>query len=272
MTHIWRRLKEYLLRYPLQLQYPTNIPVINQHNKGRIYSECYRLALTPYFPQYQPNFSLITRPSLIPNSNNGVFVQGSVKRGTILSLYPGLYYPALPLCAIHNAIGESSLSLINIDYLSSNNEYIINLNHSGGYLDGKDIDKTVPTKNPYAIAHMVNHPSSKYYPNVISLDFLWKDVYEMCYHGNKNEFHSFNEFSKHVPNCFANGPWYVDSTTNEIIMINDGTVPCHLAGLAYMALEDIHDGSELYFDYKYPASCRPDWYETPKYSPPIPFD
>jgi hypothetical protein len=241
-------------------------PVLHDKNKARIFRECLQLSLSsPSLHQIKPSFSLHVQTSSIPGSNQGVFISGSVAKGTIVALYPGFYYPPLPVCAIGSVDGEISLPVTDLKHRleDGTNEYIIHLNNSGGYLDGSPhLTLTVPPidhvpHNPYAVAHMVNHPSPSNHPNVISLDFLWRDVYAHCLSSQLTRgsdplpIPSFEEYSKIVPNRFGSGPWYVDSSTGEVIMINDGSIPCHLAGLAYMALEDLQDGDELFFDYRY---------------------
>lgn len=215
------------------------------------------------------SFSLSVQTSSIPGSNNGVVLSGYAKKGTILALYPGLYYPPLPLCAVGNADGNYCYSATDMRQMWQTNAYLIHLNQLGGYLDGKDFDKQ---SNPFAVAQMVNHPSPSFHPNVISLDFRWEDVYNLCSErlGNKNLFQSYSQYLQLLPNRFGSGPWYVDSSTDEVVMIGDERgPPCHLAGLAYMALEDIQDGVELFFDYRYPAHARPSWYHVPKYTPSL---
>jgi hypothetical protein len=261
-----------------QFSLKNNPPILHDKNRARIFSECFQLSLCASEAQkINPSFSLRIQTSSIPGSNQGVFLSGSVKKGTIVALYPGLYYPPLPVCAIGSIDGEISLPVTDLKQRieDGTSEYIIHLNNSGGYLDGNPLlafdvsDTNTPPPNPYAVAHMVNHPSPSFHPNVISLDFLWRDLYTHCAPQLSS---SFEEYSKIVPNRFGSGPWYVDSSTGEVMMINDGTIPCHLAGLAYMALEDIDDSQELFFDYRYPTNARPEWYQVPKFIPPVPID
>jgi hypothetical protein len=257
---------------------PPKIPLspITEKNKTRIFKECFDLSLAP-IRRTDLSFSLSVRTSSIPGSNKGVFLSGCAKKGTILALYPGIYYPPLPICAVGSADGSFSNSVSDVRHMGQTNEYIIHLNQSGGYLDGKDIEKH--TTNPFAVAQMVNHPSPSFHPNVISFDFHWEDVYNLCSSSGrldqKNLIQSYSEYLNILPNRFGSGPWYVDSSTDEVILINDGSgggeagPPCHLAGLAYMALEDIQDGVELFFDYKYPSHARPSWYHVPNFTPKL---
>jgi hypothetical protein len=249
---------------------PPKIPLspLTEKNKTRVFKECFDMSLSP-FTKTELSFSLSVQTSSIPGSNYGVVLSGFAKKGTILALYPGIYYPPLPICAVGSADGNFSNSVSDVRHMWQTNEYIIHLNLSGGYLDGKDIKNQI---NPFAVAQMVNHPSPSFHPNVISLDFHWEDVYNLCSGqlANKNIFQSYSQYVSLLPNQFGNGPWYVDSSTDEVIMINDGAgPPCHLAGLAYMALEDIQDGVELFFDYRYPVNARPSWYHVPKYTPSL---
>lgn len=59
-------------------------------------------------------------------------------------------------------------------------------------------------------------------------------------------------------NSIGTGPWYYDSWTGKTVMLTPRCAPC--AGLATVALRDIHAGEEVYLDYKFHEKDQPDWY------------
>lgn len=59
-------------------------------------------------------------------------------------------------------------------------------------------------------------------------------------------------------NSIGEGTWYYDPWVASTVMLSNRCAPC--AGLAAVAVRDIHEGEELYLDYKYHKKDQPAWY------------
>ena len=275
-----------------------NHPILNNN----FYKQCFNLSITHLttaqsslisssFQSLKLPFQLKIQTSSIPNSNNGVFLDGYATKGSVIGLYSGIYYPPLPIHTVCSIDGDIIHSATPIRQMWEDNVYNIHLNENGGYMNGFEAEKTIfhgingRPMNPYAVGQYINHPSPSNHPNVISIDFLWKDVYNICYSNNENNENkenngnnddnlfnstsstsevsfSFDDYCKIIPNILGTGPWYLNSN-GETVMIEDEITNHSLAGLAFITLEDITNGSELFFDYKLHPSHRPHWYHVP---------
>lgn len=194
----------------------------------------------------------------------GVFVRGVIKKGEVVALYPGIYYPPLPLYALGVTDGSCGESANLVRHMWEDNVYCINLPDIGGYIDG-DLDNKksmIESPSPYAVGHKINHPDKFNIPNVSTFEFLWRDAFD-CGKGCGGM--SFDTFLSFSPNKMGVGPWFVDPTTHEVITIENAPTKPPLPGLALIALENIEDGKELFLDYQLGPKNRPVWYYEPTY-------
>lgn len=194
-------------------------------------------------------------------------MSGNVTKGTVVALYPGVYYPPVPVYAIGAPDGSYCQTASLVRHMWDDNVYCINLIDVGGYVDGHivgDKHKSLSSSlSGFSVGQMINHPSKAHSPNVTTFEFLWSDVYEAAEVKTADNL-SLAEFLALVPNRMGEGPWFVDPSTNEVVKIGEGSVQPKLAGLAMVALDDIADGSELFFNYKLGPKDRPDWYHDPE--------
>ena len=110
------------------------------------------------------DFGVQRRQSAIEGGGFGVFMQGRAGPGVAVVLYPGRYTPAPPSWAV-TIDGR-------VDY-DDKKSYIINARHTGGFLDGFEVEEELHKGNPYAIGQFVNHPRAGGLPNVVPVDFSY---------------------------------------------------------------------------------------------------
>lgn len=139
----------------------------------------------------------------------------------------------------------------------NDNAYILNLQGTGGYIDGCALNSqyckaSKLDENPSACGQLVNHDGSQ--NNVEVLDFSWDDI-----HLDQNE-----EPLYVLPNeTRADGsPWYYDRINDEVVtFVQDDMAKSH--GAAIVLMQPLDEGEELLLDYKlvtpYPKWAE-DWY------------
>mmetsp|Transcript_17913 Transcript_17913/g.49675 ORF Transcript_17913/g.49675 Transcript_17913/m.49675 type:complete len:331 (-) Transcript_17913:73-1065(-) len=139
------------------------------------------------------------KPSTKMSAGKGVFIrrandpnigdissadENTVKAGTALCLYPGIYTPGLP-----NFVGVASGIDPSILYFANQrdacgmpmdaNAYILNTSHLGGYIDASkgslnQVQSGDWGTNPAACGHLVNHSALDFNVSVVS--FRWNSV------------------------------------------------------------------------------------------------
>ena len=224
------------------------------------------------------SFELKVQPSTIPDSGNGVFIDGRAQTGDVLALYPGVYKPPPPLWTINHIDGSPSSAVRihewaqltgvhpAIDRGHTDSAYVIHCNRNGGYLDAVNGSYEFPL----VVGHIINHPNDAKQVNVEAVDFLWRDVIESCskdgttqapaQEQKDNIDSSLHNFIRSV-NMIGEGFWYIDPDTQEVVTLSDNCAPC--AGMAIVAKRPIKSGEELYMDYRYDPKSKslPPWYK-----------
>jgi hypothetical protein len=191
----------------------------------------------------------IDKSSIPGDSGNGLFAKSFIPKGTLISFYPGAYYPPLPLWTVGLPDGLIATDLRPTGRGRFEDAYRI-YHSNGGYFDGLK-----GVSSPIALAHLINHPPRIFSPNVVSIDFLWKSL---C----KSTGLSLNHPTIHTLNQLAVGTdWFLDPITEEIVKIKESpNYP--LAGIVFVSSKDIQPGQELFYDYRYDVKVyKPDWYE-----------
>eukprot|EP01032_Pedospumella_encystans_P013561 gene13561-15605_t len=230
-------------------------------------------------------FKLSVGQSKLPNAGYGIIVSdGRVKKGDVVCLYSGKYFPPPPVWSLANVDGEPLLKPFHISKalpsISSPEQeelaaaYRIHCNSEGGYIDGIEYtpyadkaerDSEVSRINmPYSSAQLINHPARGIQPNVYFHDFNWNRylAYTKEIDTNFNVVEERKKIEK--INKLGEGPWYYDPTSGEIVPLSENCTSC--MGLATIATRDIEPGEEIYLDYKYHKDDQPAWYTPVKYS------
>jgi len=188
------------------------------------------------------SFRLIVKPSIIPESGNGLHLEGEVPPGTVVALYKGTVF------------SSEDMMLVNTLYpqLFTQNDYIISRS-DGILLDGKDsdpskrifelcMDKEISAKNnprkerisnDFATAQYINHSKTA---NVIPIDYNFPSDFPSC-------------LCKYIPNV----QFLSHSLDNNVL----------IRGMVMLSLRQINN-EELLLDYRYnPKNLKiPNWYKS----------
>jgi hypothetical protein len=187
------------------------------------------------------------RSSTIPNSGNGLFAKAAIPKGSVVTLYPGIYYPPLPTWLVSLPDGNIAVDLRpQNDQPDFSSVYKINC-VKGGFIEAKDY-----ISSNIALAHLINHPPKGKRPNVITYEFFWEDFAKEMKFPNQNLLDRIS--------CIREGvPWYVDPNSEEIVTM---TKHCSsTVGMAFVASADIAKDEEIFFDYKFQdVDDLPLWY------------
>ena len=222
-------------------------------------------------------FVLRVAPSTVPSAavgdaagggpGRGVFVHGSVRAGAVVGFSPGTIYTGLDLAQllkIYVARGQRkdpAAKLHDADLYEAlvlqNEHFFAEQRLDGVVLDAHPARNPFPGclhGNPYALSHMVNHPSAAagarpkaattrggqpLRPNVLSFDF---DVPSSFPH------------KQFMPNVYSGSHRLLDRVEPQ-----DAWRFLHSRVL--LATEDLDDGVELLVDYRLnPAASLPAWY------------
>eukprot|EP00177_Eucheuma_denticulatum_P007524 GFKZ01013697.1.p1 GENE.GFKZ01013697.1~~GFKZ01013697.1.p1 ORF type:complete len:310 (+),score=28.51 GFKZ01013697.1:56-985(+) len=196
-------------------------------------------------------FSLCVAASKIPNAGRGVFVKGgSIKRGTLVTLYPGVSY--LPS---------------DVRKLSNVNDYFIS-RYDGVVLDGaadlqleiEPVDETLADtelEHPFALGHLVNHPPPSTTPNVLQF-MLDLEVPRVPQRARPlipvSNFDSSTSVMERMENIA-----YRQRVPTAALFLGKGEVR---RTVALVAMDDLKEGDELYMDYRFsPKNTNiPAWY------------
>lgn len=199
------------------------------------------------------------KPSGITNAGNGVFSRIRITTDdlpVVMCLYPGIYTPPPPMYAIRDA--EYVANKIPPSYFCNgidmdSNAYIMNLQGSGGYIDGCALksqycETSNLDSNPSACGHIV-------------FDFCWDDI--ILQHRDDEDDEPLYEFPNEIR---ADGsPWYFDNVLEKVVSFPkaESVRKTRPFGAALVATQPLDKGDELLLDYKmaepYPSWAK-DWY------------
>jgi len=103
---------------------------------------------------------------------------------------------------------------------------------------------SLSSSNPYAMAHLINHPPVSCEPNVLQIAYDFP--------GDPLEIEQFPPDLQYlIPNQYAKPPTLLGTIDRSACM----------RGLVTIAVEPLSDGQELYMDYRLnPMAPVPDWY------------
>ena len=146
--------------------------------------------------------------SSIPNSGNGVFLNGNVIEGEVIALYPGSYFPPPPVLDLFSSSGDMAIrtSDFNLEFNNVDSEYSISCNNCGGYIDGSNFK----TLSNFHVGHLINHPILGN-PNVMAFDFYWNNEPS----NKRTEFES--NYIKKI-NPLGKEIWYIDPLNDSAVL------------------------------------------------------
>jgi len=184
----------------------------------------------------QYGFALHIKESSIPSAGKGVFLQcppgHTVFPGTVLGFFAG---------KVH--LREHLQSMEVCASLFPDDNFMLMALADGSVVDGRTAHE-VPS-NPFALAHMVNHPAEGGEPNVLQVSY-----------GFEHDPLGLTEFPKelrhHVPNVYAKPPTLLGTPDRFAFM--------HTVVL--LATKPLVHGDELFLDYRLNPDSPdlPTWY------------
>jgi hypothetical protein len=179
-------------------------------------------------------FSILCLRSLIPGAGRGVFVDGHALAGTLVAFQPGEVWAKEFLL-------NNSRDLI--EHFDNDENLQLSLRFDEYLIDSRNSPVTVLTRegsmNPWALGHMVNHPSPDAQPNGMSAML------------NFTERMKLGPLLKYVPNSYAQEPgWQSSFFFPE---------PLYMHGLCLIARQDVKN-EELLYDYRLQGEGIPGWY------------
>lgn len=185
-------------------------------------------------------FSVISLQSSIPNAGRGLYLDGNAMVGSLVAFQPGDVWPKEHLLTNAPEVMEH--------FGGDDEDCQISLRFDDYVVDSRQSPITVLSRpgsmNPWALGHMVNHPSAGTLPNCQStmLDFTKRM--------------QLNELLRYVPNTYARAPgWQSRFFFPE---------PIDMHGLSLLARRDIVN-EELFYDYRLQSDVTPDWYSVVQY-------
>jgi len=219
--------------------------------------------------------SLELKDSTLECAGKGLFVTGSVKKGSIVGYFPGVFFLREDL-AIAGRGGEGVLDRVLkmvgggegkaetnvLDYLAVDPHFNIQGRSDGeGILDCRDftpsitsvakIDKSklqkqhIYHRNPIALAHFSNHDVVRQNAVAVPIDFPRSSS------GSEETF-SRSLLRSFVPNSY----WRPPSVLGGVMSRTTG-----MNGVCLVATEDVAGGEEVFVDYKLRGEgLKPDWY------------
>ena len=228
----------------------------------------------------------------------------SVSHGTVITFYPGLFFPPLPdsmTLSTEYLESEELVSLVKPRGVEQSS-YLINSVYGGFLNDPLEMAKFLREHNTGAesetgsktdssslwLGHRVQHPPRNVKPNVEVLHFKWVDVHMQVHKEKTNAVE--NGKSCETSNIDAvladkilrgtrmyEGTHYIDHrgdesrTANLPTLDNNGDKQAYwrfMNGIALITSRDIAEGEELYLDYQYSAAISKElkWYHEVKYT------
>lgn len=219
--------------------------------------------ITPTSTVRKMPFSLEIKPSTIPNAGDGVFVRLTssnavdtndyLRPGTVVALCPGLVH-----------LKEHLNDRTYLKSLLPDPDFLLQTRLDQMIIDARKLSQIpMPSPNPFAVAHKINHgvlpPSSAdasqapkgVHPNVIQVTYNYPD--------SEDPAENFPvDLRPWIPNRYARMP-----SEKSIQDLGFGKACMH--GLVVVTTEKLHDGDELFMDYRlHPeageAGLWPAWY------------
>jgi hypothetical protein len=230
---------------------------MNQHLNQRLAKQVRHLVEKSRYP------SVEVQTSCLSGAGRGVFSRQSVSDEMlpmVACLYPGIYTPGMPYvnsAEIGNEYLADQIPPSQIPF--EDNEYIMNLQDTGGYVDGSSLEDCNGQRldtNPSACGHFINHDACN--ANTYFVSFAWDHLlvgFDLQQDGA-------------LPNDVRRdgSPWYFDGTDQSIHRFehSDKEPLPSVCGGAIVISKPLDSGDELLLDYglrkPYPSWAK-DWYK-----------
>jgi hypothetical protein len=177
--------------------------------------------------------------SLIPGAGRGAFLDGNATAGTLVAFMPGDVWPKEHLLTKNSDVME---------HFGHDPDCHISMRFDDFVVDSRQSPVTVLSEqgslNPFAVAHMVNHPACEQLPNCQSCQL------------NFTESMKLKGLVRFIPNQYARTPSWQSSVFDS--------EPVAMHGLCLVSKKDLHN-EELLYDYRLQSETTPDWYHVVRY-------
>lgn len=185
----------------------------------------------------QLGFSTIALRSTIPRAGRGIFVEGFAPAGSVIAYFPGKVWPK-----------EHITNMIATKIFEKDPKQHLSMRYDDFLIDSRNAPYTVldnDQSNPFAIAHIANHPAHSITPNCSSVQLDFSEDMQL---GPKR-------IDTYIPNTYAKLPSMFGQEAIALEKIN-------MHGMALITSRDV-ENEELVYDYRLsPGEHQnyPDWY------------
>jgi len=179
-------------------------------------------------------FSILSLRSSIARAGRGVYLDGTCEKGKLVAYQPGEVWPKEHLLTKDPDV---------IQHFEGDDDCHISLRFDEFVLDSRQSPVNVLSQqgsmNPWALGHMVNHPSKLGFPNCQStmLDYT--------------ESMNLGDLIRYVPNYYARQPGW-----RSMYFFPEPTL---MHGLCLISRRQIKN-EELHYDYRLQSEDVPKWY------------
>ena len=184
----------------------------------------------------QVGYSVVAMKSSVPNAGRGVFVDGYAPAGSILAFQPGKIWTKEHLVNLPIEIEKE---------LERNDNYQMSLRPDDHMIDSRNSPYTVLTgdnSNPFALGHVVNHPTPTKPFNSKTVAVNFSESMELT-----------PAQKRYIPNTYARPR----TLTIMGSLFDREAVEAH--GICLIATRDICN-EEIFYDYRLVTSQLPTWY------------
>jgi hypothetical protein len=183
-------------------------------------------------------FSTIGLRSTIPRAGRGIFVDGYAPAGTVISYFPGEVWPK-----------EHITNIIATKFFENDPKQHLSMRYDDFLIDSRNAPYTVldnDKSNPFAIAHIANHPAHGIAPNCSTVQLDFSEDMQL----------GLEKIDTYIPNTYAKIP---SRFGQEAIALEK----IRMHGMALITARDV-ENEELLYDYRLSPGehqSYPDWYE-----------
>lgn len=182
-------------------------------------------------------FSSVALKSTISRAGRGIFVDGFAPAGSVLAYFPGEVWPK-----------EHITNMIATRFFEKDPKHHLSMRYDDFLIDSRNAPYSVldnDKSNPFAIAHIANHPPYGTAPNCSSVQLDFSDDMQL----------GSDRTDAYIPNTYAKLPSRFGQEAIALEKIN-------MHGMALIAARDV-ENEELVYDYRLsPGEHQdyPDWY------------
>mmetsp|Transcript_35095 Transcript_35095/g.85008 ORF Transcript_35095/g.85008 Transcript_35095/m.85008 type:complete len:522 (-) Transcript_35095:3677-5242(-) len=180
-------------------------------------------------------YGVVALQSSLPGAGRGVYIDGFCPAGSIVAFQPGVVWSKEHLIAL--PIEEER-------QLEKNDNYQMSLRPDDFLIDSRQSPYTVLT-NPWAVGHIINHPTPAHPPNCRSVMVNFTSAMDLK--SSKLESYVPNKYAKPRNLTLLGSLWEQD------------VVDMH--GMCLVTTRDVCN-EELFYDYRLMTPHRPSWYQT----------